>query len=129
MPHRASGDGAGPYRILLVDDNEEILRTLALLLARQGHDVRTTTTVAAAVEMAGDPFDLVICDLSLPDGSGLDLMRELKKRCAMKGIAFSGLTSQVELDQVKAAGFERCLAKPISFDDLSRVMREVMDEP
>ena len=63
------------FRILLVDDDKDTLRVLSRVLRASGHDVTTAEDVASAMEAArAKPFDLLVSDLGLPDGSGLDLM-------------------------------------------------------
>src|SRR2546421_11523500 len=84
-------------RILLVDDCEEELTPLAKLLRLSGYGVHTATTLHAALEVAADhPCDLLVSDLGLPDGSGLDLMRELSARLALPGIALTGFGDERE---------------------------------
>src|SRR5687767_7354218 len=77
--------------ILLVEDNADAATMLARLLEMQGHAVKVAGGVRAAIKLAAvEPFDVLLCDLGLPDGSGADLMRELKTLYGMKGIALSG---------------------------------------
>ena len=68
-------------RVLLVDDHADTLRSMDRLLRVRGYQVCVASTVAAALEAAAThPFDLLISDVGLPDGSGMDLMRELRLR-------------------------------------------------
>jgi class 3 adenylate cyclase len=67
--------------ILVVDDEPSARLTLALLLARRGHRVREAGGVREAVEvLAADAFDLVLTDLRMPDGVGLDVLRAAKQQ-------------------------------------------------
>jgi CheY-like chemotaxis protein len=76
-------------RVLLVDDHEDTRYVLRRLLC--GHDVRTAGCVSEALEEAAlYDFDLLISDIGLPDGSGLDLMKQLQAAYRMQGIALSG---------------------------------------
>ncbi len=69
-----------PLKILLVDDNEDVLNYFALALSRRGHAVTIAEDLTSALEAADAArFDLLISDLELPDGSGLDLMRTLPR--------------------------------------------------
>ena len=65
-------------RLLLVEDHEDTNRSLSRLLRKRGYEVRTAASVATALQEAADhPFDLLISDMGLPDGSGIDLMEQL----------------------------------------------------
>jgi DNA-binding response OmpR family regulator len=106
-------------RILLVEDHADTAMLLARLLQRAKHAVKTALDRASAEEIAGkEPFDLVISDLRLPDGSGLDLMRNLKERYQLRGIAMTGCGMDEDIRLSKEAGFEEHLIKPIDFKQL-----------
>ncbi|HET9212246.1 MAG TPA: MASE1 domain-containing protein [Thermoanaerobaculia bacterium] len=115
-------------RILLVEDHADTAEAMADLLGLSGHQVATAGSVAealAAVRADGAAFDLVISDLGLPDGSGLDLMRELSARHGLRGIALSGYGMEEDVRQSLEAGFERHLTKPVSLPQLQATLREV----
>lgn len=111
-------------RILLVEDNSDIARVLSSLLARAGHVVTTAGSMTRAEQIASTsgPFDLLISDLSLPDGSGLELKRRLG---AIPGIAVSGYSTEVDLQECLDAGFMDLLAKPIEFAVLKDLIRRI----
>jgi two-component system response regulator AtoC len=68
--------------ILVVDDDDRLRKTLELLLRSQGHDVVAAADVAQATAILGDrPVDLVISDLRMPGGSGLDLLGVVRREC------------------------------------------------
>jgi CheY-like chemotaxis protein len=75
--------------------------------------------IAAAQE---NSFDLVLSDLGLPDGSGLDLMRQLRDRHGLSGIAVSGYGTEQDLKQAREAGFVDHLVKPITFERISEAI-------
>ena len=110
---------------------------LAKLLRGFGHVVTTAKTVRAAVELvsaaAARPFDVLISDLGLPDGSGLEVMRHIKQSppplCDLPGIALTGFGMEEDLRQSRDAGFEQHLTKPVNFQTLERVIRKVAREP
>ncbi len=124
---------AGGLRILLVEDHPDTAAVMADLLGGFGHQVTVAGGVAAALAAVADlangggrpPLDLVISDLGLPDGNGLELMRELSRRYGLKGIALSGYG--MEEDRIKSlqAGFSRHLTKPIHPGALREVILEV----
>ena len=74
----------GPLRLLLVEDHEDTLRVMVRLLRAYGYTVSSAASVQDAVKLAdSEKFDLLISDLGLPDGSGLDLVRHLKSETVL----------------------------------------------
>ena len=95
-----------------------------------GHDVLHADSVEMALkvaerEMRISPFNLVMSDLGLPDGSGLDLMRQLSSRYGLRGIALSGFGMDSDLAQSTAAGFSRHLVKPVDIATLRSTIAEM----
>jgi len=85
--------------------------------------VTTAASVHEALAAAETrAFDLLISDIGLPDGSGLDVMRHLKNRVD-RGIALSGFGQEEDLVRSREAGFEMHLIKPINFNMLKDVLR------
>ena len=114
-------------RILLVEDNKDTLRYLAWVLSQRGHLVLSAVDLASAREIvASDDFDLVISDIELPDGSGLELMREVKSARDIPGIALSGFGSDEDIRMSRAAGFSTHLTKPVNLQTLREVIRKVV---
>jgi CheY-like chemotaxis protein len=114
--------------ILLVDDAEDTLQPLARLLTMCGYHVRLARNAAEALDALAspDPVDLVISDLGLPDRSGTDLMRDVKARLPVRGIALTGYTEEQAVRDCKSAGFDRHLAKPVVFEDLRSAVSELL---
>ncbi len=107
-------------RVLLVEDHIDTMRVMARLLKNLGHDVITAGTMSEAIKRIDtEPFDLLISDIGLPDGSGLDVMRELKRRGHVPGIAISGYGHDEDLRRSQEAGFAEHLVKPVNADDLA----------
>jgi PAS domain S-box-containing protein len=105
--------------ILLVEDHEDTARVLGRILRNAGFEVTHAGTVAdARARAASKRFDLLISDLGLPDGSGLDLMRTLRDTQGMKGIALSGFGTNEDVAASAAAGFAAHLTKPVDWDRL-----------
>ena len=102
-------------RILLVEDHADTAKIVRRLLVAQGHDVILAGTVKdglAAIETL--PIDVMISDLGLPDGSGLELMRQVLARGKRTpAIALSGYGTPSDIAQSKAAGFAEHLVKPL----------------
>jgi CheY-like chemotaxis protein len=113
-------------RILLVDDHEDTLRVMSRLLGGAEHRVTTATGVGSALSAAErDEFDLLISDVGLGDGSGMDLMRELLRRRPIRGIALTGYGTEDDVRGTREAGFAAHLTKPVNFDQLQALIREV----
>jgi PAS domain S-box-containing protein len=113
---RADHAGSPGLRILLVEDNADTLRYLATVLRGRGHDVVPADTIAAARDAARRterPFDLLLSDIELPDGTGLELMRELRAHNGIRGIAMSGFGTEEDIQLSRTAGFMDHLIKPI----------------
>ena len=118
-------------RILLVEDHADTAEAMADLLSLNGHQVSTAGSVAEALTLAAGAdgaFDFVISDLGLPDGSGLDLMRQLSARHGLRGIALSGYGMEDDVRQSLEAGFLKHLTKPVNLPVLQATLREVARE-
>jgi DNA-binding response OmpR family regulator len=124
MPETAP---ATARHILLVEDDPDAGPLLLRLLQRSGYDVTLATDLDHALrESSQNHFDLVISDLRLPDGSGIDLLRQIRaRRQNVRGICLSGLGSDIDLQETKDAGFERHLVKPV---DLA-ALRHAIEKP
>ena len=126
-PAMASETGQRPLRILLVDDHLDTCSALEKLLARRGHRVVTAHDVRSAVEMAGGGgIDLLISDMGLPDGTGVELMAQLGGNGAMRGIAISGFGMYGDVEKSLAAGFAVHLLKPVQFHLLEEAIAVAM---
>ena len=91
VPPGRDASPSASLRILLVEDDETTLSLMARLLRRLGHVVTTASTLAGGLDaFETGEFDLVISDLGLPDGSGLDLLRQIGPFRALPAIALTG---------------------------------------
>jgi PAS domain S-box-containing protein len=129
-PHRIDREPpppSRPLRILLVEDHADTAKTMAHLLQAEGHQVRIADTLASALQLAAqEAFDLLISDLALPDGTGLDLMRHLHAtRPDLKAIALSGHGSDEDLQRSREVGFAQHLLKPIDLHQLHAAISQV----
>jgi PAS domain S-box-containing protein len=112
--------------VLLVEDNEDNAVALADLLALHGFRVARASTVAAALERAPGEYDVIVSDLGLPDGSGLDIVRRLRGDAQpVRAIALSGYGTARDVEQSLAAGFTLHLTKPVDPDALVSAIRRV----
>ena len=102
--------------LLLVEDHTDTARVLSRILERAGYHVAHAETIAAARELAASRgFDMVVSDLGLPDGTGLDLMRALQAEHGLRGIALSGFGTDEDRAASAAAGFAEHLTKPVDW--------------
>ncbi|HEY8926800.1 MAG TPA: ATP-binding protein, partial [Polyangia bacterium] len=110
-------------RILLVEDDPDTAETLADLLRSEGFQIFVATSVNAALERDVSEVDLVLSDIGLTDGSGLDLMRQIRTKKNVPGIALSGYASEADIKASQQAGFSAHLVKPVSLDKLVATIR------
>ncbi len=112
--------------VLLVEDNQETLRYLTLMLRKRNYNVVPVDRISAALAAAGEArFDLLISDIELPDGTGLELIHGLGGGRTLPGIAISGFGSEEDLRQSAGAGFAEHLTKPIDLNRLESAIRRV----
>ena len=111
-----------PLRILVIEDHEDTADAMKVALGRLGHQVLLARTLEEARALAQQPFDVLISDVQLPDGSGLDLMRELSAQHPVKGIAMSGFGTESDVRRSREAGFHTHLVKPV---DVHRVAEAI----
>jgi PAS domain S-box-containing protein len=106
-------------QVLFVEDHEDTARVLGRILRNAGFDVSHAGTIAEALTLArARRFDLLISDLGLPDGSGLDLIKALREAQGLKGIALSGFGTDEDVAASAAAGFAAHLTKPVDWERL-----------
>jgi len=110
--------------ILLVEDHVPTRVALESLLKRRNYDVRVADTVAEARAVAEkEAIDVVISDIGLPDGTGFELMADLKSRFGLKGIALTGYGMENDLIRSGEAGFVAHLTKPIRMQSLDDTLK------
>jgi PAS domain S-box-containing protein len=122
--------GDPPLAVLVVEDHEPTLRIMSKLLRGLGHRVTGASTVASATAAARqDGFDLIISDLGLPDGSGLDVMRQLRDRFEGRAIALTGYGMESDVAASRDAGFVEHITKPVDLNKLQLAIRRVTAPP
>ncbi len=116
-----------PSRILVVDDEPQILRALQSTLRGAGYDVETAMTAEAALTIAATrPFDAIILDLVLPDGSGVDVCRELRTWSKVPVLVLSALGDEREKVAALDAGADDYVTKPFGVAELLARLRAVL---
>jgi two-component system cell cycle response regulator DivK len=118
------------HRVLVGDDHELNLRLLERLLERDGHAVRAADSLAAAEQaLAEEQPAMIVIDLNLPDGSGLELTRKLKSHPRTASIPIVACTAAVmpsDQDQALAAGCDAFVAKPIDLRRFSTLVSSML---
>ena len=121
----------GAEHILLVDDEKSIADVTTGMLERLGYKVTVRISSYDALEAfrnLADRIDLLITDLTMPQMTGLQLYREIKKiRPDIKVIICSGFSEQLDSRNSKSIGIEGFLHKPVVMSDLARCVRSVLD--
>ena len=114
-------------RILLVEDHADTRETLMRLLERRGHTVSVAKGVSDARELLeGSAFDLVISDIGLPDGSGLDIPAVARSGgYAVSCIALSGFGTEDDIQKSFRAGFSHHLTKPVEMNVLDAAIADL----
>ncbi|HMO25459.1 MAG TPA: ATP-binding protein, partial [Tepidisphaeraceae bacterium] len=115
-------------RILFVEDHEDTARLMVRYLGSLGYAVQHAPDSAAAVASAAEgKFDLIISDLGLPDGNGIELMRQLRDRHpTLTGICLSGFGMESDVLATREAGFAEHLTKPIELPQLRAAIQRVL---
>jgi two-component system, OmpR family, KDP operon response regulator KdpE len=114
-------------RVLVVDDEPQILRALETTLGGAGYEVRSASNAkeALAAAAAGRP-DIVILDLVLPDGSGVEVSRELRRWTAVPIIVLSVVEDEREKVAALDAGADDYVTKPFGIDELLARVRAAL---
>jgi PAS domain S-box-containing protein len=122
----------GSERILLVDDQEQIVFMVKQILERLGYDVVARTSSVDALEAfraGSDRFDLVITDMTMPNMTGVELATKLLEiRPDIPIILCTGFSELTDTNKAKALGIREFLMKPIVKDQIARAIRKVLDE-
>lgn len=116
--------------VLVVDDHEFNQRLLERLLEREGHQVRSVDSLAAAERaLAEEQPAMIVLDLNLPDGSGLELTRRLKSHPGTASIPIVACTAAVmpsDEDRALAAGCDAFVAKPIDLQRFAAIVSSML---
>jgi CheY-like chemotaxis protein len=126
----ATQDVATHPRILLVEDHVDSVGPMQLFLQASGYHVTTAENVEAALQTAAqEEFDLLVSDIGLPDGTGEDLIRQLREKGHnLPAIALSGYGMQQDIERSRAAGFQVHLIKPVSPQQLQTAISQLRNK-
>src|SRR6185295_13035728 len=130
----AGGRVTEGQRILVVDDERQILRALKVILRDAGYEVAEATGVEEALDIASvRPPDAAIVDLMLPDGSGVELVRRLREWTQMPILVLSAVGEEDAKVESLEAGADDYVTKPFGTRELvariGAALRRVGDPP
>jgi CheY-like chemotaxis protein len=118
-----------PITILLVEDNPDSLRALSMSLSLLGYEVRPADSLRTALAATQDGgYDLILSDLELGDGTGLDLLRSMGPGRSVPAIALTGYGSEEDRKMCLEAGFQTHLIKPVETRLLGEAIRNIIQE-
>jgi CheY-like chemotaxis protein len=115
--------------ILVVDDHDDTLRSMKMLLKRLGYEVLAAENMTEALRISEEQhFDILLSDIGLPDGSGLELLERIRAKRNVKALALSGFGMDEDIERSHRAGFTDHLTKPVSIDRLQAAIAELEAE-
>ena len=114
--------------MLLVDDHRDTREVLGRLLRASNYAVKTASSVESALHnlLVREPFDIVVSDLGLPDGTGYELMEQIRDRHGIKGVALSGYGMEEDQRLSRDAGFLDHLVKPVNVSLLLATIQRIV---
>lgn len=122
----AAGSGAAPLHVMVVDDNADAAKSLAMLLEIEGHEVTFAHDAAAVLDrVRAEAPDALILDIGLPDMDGYELARRLRALPATATttlVALTGYGQDEDRRRSLEAGFDHHLVKPVDVEELKRVL-------
>lgn len=118
---------SAPIRVLFVEDHDDTRLAVTLLLRRSGLEVESAATCAAALEQLEQRiFDVVVLDLELPDGDGIELCKYVRRLFSGIHIIFySAHAHFLDIEEAMSHGGDRYLCKPVPTEVLIATIHEV----
>ena len=114
-------------QILLVEDDEDLRRGISYKLAKEGYHILTASTLKDAYELLGQqPIDLIICDIGLPDGSGLDFCRRVRQSSKVLFLFLTAMDSEMDMVEGYDVGADDYITKPFSMMVFSSKINAMM---
>ncbi len=115
-------------RVLLVDDDQEILRLLRDMIRMSGHRVTATADAEEAMELIEkEEFDLVVSDMGMPVVSGWEIAKKVKNRSPLVPvILITGWGTQYEEEDLTRHGIDLVLSKPLGYEKLKAILQKYL---
>ena len=106
-------------KILLLERHRDTAKAVMMILQVRGHRVHWATSVSEATQLCGrETFDLLISETYLPDGTGLEFMRDIARPIGLRGITLTAMGRACDEQDSLTAGFCAHLTKPVTMDQL-----------
>jgi PAS domain S-box-containing protein len=116
-------------RVLLLEDHEDTAHVMGKVLVQMGHEVETSATVAAASEkLRQRKFDVILSDIGLPDGTGIDFIRAAREICQTPAVALTGYGMAEDVEECLQAGFDEHLTKPVDIERLQKTLSKISEK-
>ena len=120
--------GDARLRIFVVENDPDTRLYLGLYLEHLGHSVRSASSIGEALAtMPAEPFDVLVADIGLPDGTGWDLPRRMQEAGVPPpayAIAVSGFGRTADVERSREAGFAHHLVKPFDPDKVEVILQD-----
>jgi CheY-like chemotaxis protein len=124
----AAVHSGGLLTILLIEDHVDTAEVMAQLIRGLGHDVtvvgRVDDALAATQQQA---FDLIVSDVGLPDGTGLDFIKAFREHSDAPAVALTGFGTDEDVRRCLSAGFTSHLTKPVNFGQLETMIESAVN--
>ena len=126
--HRAKAERSTEHvRVLVVEDHADTREMLSKVFGDSNYAVMAVSSAETALALAATArFDIVVSDLGLPDGTGYDLMKQLRDLHGLKGIALSGYGMEQDQQRSRDAGFLAHVIKPVNVSELMTVIQRIV---
>jgi len=120
--------GRASPRILIVDDERGILAALQRTLRREGYEILTAGSAAAALRLLDEqPIDLVLSDQKMPGSSGLEILREAaRRRPEAARLLITGWPDEVPAAELRRLGIRALIPKPWDAETLKKALRDAL---
>lgn len=126
-PSESSSKSECALRILLIEDHIDTAAVISRILQQMGHKTDKAHTLADSLrQIENSDYDVIISDLSLPDGTGFEFIERLRQQRQTPVIAITGLARQGDVDKCEAAGFIAHISKPVTVQQLRQTLSRVM---
>lgn len=115
-----------PPRILVIDDEESMCNFMEIMLSKEGYEVAVTTSATSGIERVREqPFDLIIADLNMPEMTGIDVLKEVRRFSPDQELivmtAFASVDTAIEAMKEGAADY---ITKPFKVDEIKLVIEK-----
>lgn len=120
-----------PKKILLIDDDNLITKSLSALLNQQGYETTTASSGRQAIKKAKqEGFDLIVCDIRIPDLNGIEIIKQIRtylrhsNKKSIPEILISGYTDQDKIQEAKDLNVAEFLFKPLDNDEFLQIVKK-----